>query len=174
MSSPLSDFWSKLNTYLPPPEEFQFQQWMKGMGKNAGWEQNDYDARGFYRNIKDNRANFVQGITLPLGPNNPVVEYVDRQPLTNWEGHGTDTYKKPSHPTFSDESKYNDGSMFGGHWMEDKNGQGIFQPSLWNIANMGMDNLKNYFNRYEKGKAVLNPMPLLMPYNLNLLRRRNG
>ena len=68
-----------------------------------------------------------------------------------------DTYKKPNHPTFSVESKYNnvDGNI-GGKWSED-NGKTIFEPSTTNISNLGEDGLKNYFDKYEKGVELKLP-----------------
>ena len=64
------------DTPLSPPEEIGFQQWK---AKNAPHDSGqDYDLRGAYK----------AGLT----------------PAAN--GHWADTYKKPNHPTFSDQSQY--------------------------------------------------------------------
>ena len=52
-------------------------------------------------------------------------------------GHGADTYKKPNHPTFSDQSKYHGaedevsgGKYIGGRWRSDpKSGMHTYTPS---------------------------------------------
>ena len=43
-------------------------------------------------------------------------------------GHWTDKYKKPNHPTFSNQSQYSNEKHQGGVWMGDN-----FAPSKWNI-----------------------------------------
>jgi hypothetical protein len=64
------------NTELSPEDETDFQTWK---GKNAPRDSGaDYDLRGAYKD--------------------------KLQPAEN--GHWPDTYKKPNHPTFSNQSKY--------------------------------------------------------------------
>jgi hypothetical protein len=84
----------------------------------------DYDMRGYFKANPD------------VNPNAPGVHYPD-------------TYKKPNHPTFSDESIYNgvDGEQ-GGHW-GNVNGKDTFTPGPTNLKNFGEDGLKDYFNRVE-------------------------
>jgi anti-sigma regulatory factor (Ser/Thr protein kinase) len=87
----------KYETSLTPQEEKQFQTWkQKYAPKDSG---QDYDLRGAYK--------------AGLKPD----------PTT---GHWPDTYKKPNHPTFSNESKY---AKFApnkaGHW----NGQTYVPPT---------------------------------------------
>lgn len=50
--------------------------------------------------------------------------------------HYPDTYKKPNHPTFSDESIYSTKETPGGHW-EYQNGKDVFYPSEWQIETFG-------------------------------------
>lgn len=78
----------KHNTYLPPEDEIAFQKWA---GNRIGDTQ-DYDLRGYYA--------AVQG-RVPVG-----------------DAHLPDTYKKPNHPTFSNESQYHGTATgaFGGQW----------------------------------------------------------
>jgi Large polyvalent protein associated domain 23 len=84
----------------------------------------DYDMRGYYKA-------------------NPDM-------VPNQEGqHYPDTYKKPNHPTFSDESIYHghDGNE-GGHWGTE-NGQDTFTPGPTNLKNWGRSGLQDYFKRVE-------------------------
>jgi hypothetical protein len=68
---------SFLDTQLPPEEEARFQQWKAAYAPNdSGW---DYDLRGAY------------------------LAGLQPDPAT---GHWPDTFKKPNHPTFSDQSKF--------------------------------------------------------------------
>lgn len=66
----------KYDTKLSPEEESKFQAWKKTNAPNDSGE--DYDLRGAYK----------EGL----------------KPAEN--GHWPDTYKKPNHPTFSNQSKY--------------------------------------------------------------------
>ena len=75
-------------TELSPDEEKQFQSWKDKHAPNDSGK--DYDLRGAFR----------AGIT----------------PGKN--GHWPDTFKKPNHPTFSDESIYaKDVPRKAGHWL---------------------------------------------------------
>ena len=71
-------------------------------------------------------------------------------------GHLPDTYKKPNHVTFSDESVYHgqDGNQ-GGHWTPRPDGSYTFSPGPTNLGNYGEDELSNYFQQYEKGNALI-------------------
>lgn len=75
------------DTKLSPEEESRFQRWKQ---QNAPRDSGaDYDLRGAFK----------EG--LAPGPN----------------GHWSDKYKKPNHPTFSNESKYaKDRPDLAGHW----------------------------------------------------------
>jgi hypothetical protein len=68
----------KFNIKLTPEEEARYQQWLKGPGKDAVWDQPAYDVRGAWKDQGEKIA----------------------------PGHGADTWKKPNHPTFSTESIY--------------------------------------------------------------------
>lgn len=87
----------KSETKSGPDEKKQFQDWKsKNMPKDSG---EDYDQRGAYK----------AGATA--------------DPET---GHWPDTFKKPNHPTFSDQSKYATGAdrARAGHWEGD-----VFVPA---------------------------------------------
>jgi hypothetical protein len=68
-------------------------------------------------------------------------------------GHLPDTFKKPNHITFSDESKFNDGGA--GHWNKLDNGKWEFTPGPTNLKYHSVTELQNYFKKYEPD-AVLN------------------
>jgi hypothetical protein len=94
------DMTDRFNTPLSPEEEERYQQWARQNHREG--DTFDYDMRGAWQHG-------IQG-----------------DPRT---GHYPDTYKKPNHPTFSDESQY-DGSegRRGGHWEEDETGSETLQP----------------------------------------------
>ncbi len=78
---------AKFDTALPPEEEQRFQKWKEMVAPKDSGE--DYDFRGAFK----------EGINK--GP----------------DGHWPDTYKKPNHPTFSDESIYAMAApQKAGHW----------------------------------------------------------
>ena len=79
------------NTRLSEDEEGKFQTWKKRNAPKDSGE--DYDLRGAYK----------EGL----------------KPASN--GHWPDTYKKPNHPTFSNESKYaKDAPDKAGSWNGDE------------------------------------------------------
>ena len=95
MKSEYDDFFrSNFNTPLTPEEEKEFKTWAKENKKDPKLETTDYDLRGFWKNGEDFAGN----------------------------GHGTDLYKKPNHPSFSEESMYHGsptpsgGRYVGGKW----------------------------------------------------------
>jgi len=97
-SSPIDEdrmeyFRKNFNTPLTANEEEQFQRWLadesQKRGRDISKDLYNYDVRGFWANS----------------------EGVDET------GHGTDRYKKPNHPTFSNESIYHGSpSPFGWPW----------------------------------------------------------
>lgn len=91
-------FYNHFNTKLSPSEEQQYQKWLtkksQTEGRDISLDQFNYDMRGFWKSNGQQADN----------------------------GHFPDTFKKPNHETFSDESQYNgkklrDGTIAqGGHW----------------------------------------------------------
>lgn len=68
----------------------------------------------------------------------------------NQSGHSPDTYKKPNHPTFSQESIYSNPLQQGGVWSQ----EGKFTPSALNLKNMPADEMQSYFNEVESPEAL--------------------
>lgn len=125
------DFTNKYNTKLSPEEEIKFQNWLKNtsieVGKDISRDLYDYDMRGAFK----------EGLT----PDNKL--------------HWKDTYKKPNHITFSDESKYhNVDNYIGGKWEKDNLGNFSFTPGKTNFYNQ--QELEKYFLEKEPG-IKLNP-----------------
>lgn len=91
------------DTALSPEEETQFQAWKRKYAPHDSGE--DYDLRGAFK--------------------------AGLQPAEN--GHWADTYKKPNHPTFSDQSQYaafgNPGSWEGDTYIAPKEKR-TMQPTL--------------------------------------------
>lgn len=127
---PIPDLTNQYNTPLSPEQEELFHDWALKGGKDPRQETYDYDLRGYYA--------LTDG--APLG-----------------SGHLTDQFKKPNHPTFSEESIYHgkDGN-YGGHWDDNK----TFTPgdtSPWDKSG-----LEAYFSKYED-EYTITPNPMITP-----------
>ena len=118
------DFSDRYNTVLTPEEEAEFQ---KSPMANDVY---DYDARGAWKAIRDG---------LMDGP--------------DARGHLGDMFKKPNHPTFSDQSIYHgvDGWV-GGHWAQDEDGRTAFTVGETNM--MSPEWLQGYFQQIEPYVAL--------------------
>jgi hypothetical protein len=121
------DFTDKYNTQLSPQEESDYQTWASQ--NNREKDTYDYDMRGAWK----------EGLT---GGEDP-------------RGHFPDTYKKPNHPTFSDESKYHgvDG-YYGGTWTTSM-GKDVFTPGPTNLY--GNEDLKRYMSVAEPDAILTAP-----------------
>lgn len=120
-----TDMTDVYNTHLSEADEKKFQKWVKAeskkQGRDVSLDLGNYDLRGFWksRSKRDER------------------------------GHGSDRYKKPNHPTFSDESKYHDvDGHHGGRWMK-RGEQNVFVPGSSNRKYWRRKMLKQYFDLYE-------------------------
>lgn len=122
-------------TKLNPKEEFEFRQWYKkladkkGLNPNFDAEDHYYDYRGFWKNE-------------------------DRDAILNDDPnvHFTDRYKKPGHPTFSNESIYSKGNTIGGNWVQDKNGNWLFNHS--DYTKQYKDKTKEYLRGTGEGYII--------------------
>jgi hypothetical protein len=90
-------YMDQYNTPLNKKEQASFDKWVgdenKKQGRNIMMDKGAYDVQGFWKS----------------------GAWKDRDS----DGHGTDVYKKPNHPTFSTESQYIDENNPGGIWGED-------------------------------------------------------
>lgn len=129
------DYSSKYNTPLNANQEALFNSWLSkqsiATGRDVAKDLYDYDLKGWWKNN--------QGIDLN-------------------DGHLTDTYKKPNHPTFSDQSQYHgvDGNQ-GGSWQQQQNGSWSYAPSATNLQMYKSDELQQYFKQVEPGNQLILP-----------------
>jgi len=143
-------FSDNFNTKLDTNNELRFQNWIKeGQAKynvDLSRDLETYDLRGFWKNggFKD-------------------------EAFRSRKGHAPDTYKKPNHPTFSNESIYHNtpsdkgGMWMGGEWGREGN-QDAFTPSTNMLQTTHPINfLTNFFAKYEKGVKLKIPSVIQRP-----------
>lgn len=122
------DYTQLFNTQLTPEEEQAFAKWQAANPRLGNAY--DYDARGFWKAGGATSAN----------------------------GHGSDQYKKPNHPTFSNESIYNGvEGMTGGRWVDTGNGKMAFYASPTNQKMHSQDELVKYFKEVEPDIQLVFP-----------------
>ena len=138
MDSRYDDFFkNRFNTRLSPEEETKFREWAVQNKRDPDAETIDYDLRGMWKSGEGFSAN----------------------------GHGTDRFKKPNHPTFSEESMYHGtptpsgGNYVGGRWTDpSENKRGTFTPSLEMLEiTHPPELLKRYFKRVEPDYDLVMP-----------------
>ena len=123
------------NTPLSPEEQDKYQAWAKQGGKDPAKEEADYDLPGYFKS----------GGQLGVGGAGE---------------HLTDQFKKPNHPTFSEESQYHGmGGEEGGKWEPLPNDKEhySFTPGKSNMEYWGAQGLQDYFDKYEKGNKLTLP-----------------
>jgi hypothetical protein len=130
---PPPDFSDKYNTDLGEAEP-QFQGWLQQLGEAKGYDASmdlrDYDLRGAFK----------AGVTA------------------DERGHLTDEWKKPNHPTFSDQSIYSGTDGYeGGQWVGDDANGWDYQATKTNLQFRNRDALGQYFDRVEPGSQVMFP-----------------
>jgi hypothetical protein len=133
-------------TKLTPAEEEKFQDWRKKYAPGDSGE--DYDLRGAFK----------EGLT------------------PDERGHMSDKFKKPLHPTFSEESIYHGAPtnrltkegfvkdiQEGGRWEKNDDGSFNFYPGRTNLHLHGPRGLRDYFDKYEKGNKLILPQSDVSP-----------
>lgn len=124
----MTDLTDSYNTPLSDADEAAFQSWSKGNG-HAG-DTYDYDLRGAFKSGAGQADN----------------------------GHFPDTFKKPNHPTFSDQSKYSgSGGLYGGQWTQTEDGRDRFVASPSNLIHQTPEELKAYFQKVEPNAELVLP-----------------
>jgi hypothetical protein len=128
------DFSGKFNTRLSPREEQEFTRWLELASlkkqRDVGRDLGTYDLRGLWKNGGEQLDDFTMG------------------------GHAPDTYKKPSHPTFSKESIYSVGDYEGGDWISDTE----FAPSMKMLKTTHpLLKLHDYLRKYGEGVRLVLP-----------------
>jgi hypothetical protein len=126
------------DTPIPASRAAEYQAWLKRQsaqsGRDISRDAEDYDIQGY----------FLSG------------EGTDER------GHGTDRFKKPNHPTFSDESQYSGvGGNIGGRWVE-RGGKDYFAATPTNLRYRSAGELGAYFKQYEPNTGLafsVSPVP---------------
>jgi hypothetical protein len=120
------------DTRLSRGDELAFSRWLGQHPKGRG-DLQDYDVRGAWK-----------AHAIPAS------------------GHGPDTWKKPNHPSFSDESIYSVPGHQGGHWtppLVNPEGQTgwSFTASPDDLVYRDANALRSYFDTVEPGNRLVLP-----------------
>lgn len=110
----------KWTTRLNPEDEQSFRNWYSGYSASHGVDPDPDDPEHYYD---------LRGWWKESTPSERVITVNDP------DAHLSDKYKRPGHPTFSDESIYHDPGdprTTGGHWNE----MGFFRPSEYQKEHM--------------------------------------
>ena len=140
-NDPELEGWDKYNTKLSTKEKKSYDKWSIDANINP-WDRGAYDSQGYWKDF----------ISSGKGD------------IADDDGHRPDTYKKPNHPTFSNQSKYHavDGN-YGGVWTDDSG----FQPSKQTLERYGDE----YYTQPEVGQFTREPN---RPEHLDLSRFKSG
>lgn len=122
------DYSDKFNTVLSPDEEEKYQAW--ATENHREMDVYDYDLRGAWKELQSGTMSEDE------------------------RGHLGDKYKKPNHPTFSDQSIYSgqDG-VAGGVWSRNAEGKDVYTPGR-KLSSVEADRLRRYFLRNEPGVVL--------------------
>lgn len=124
------DFTAQFNTQIPHHLSGSYQAWLGTLPSGMDQTGKDYDLQGAY----------LAGLN------------------TADNGHLPDTFKKPNHPTFSDQSKYSgQGLGIGGTWTQAGDGSWQFQLSPDQLNMTSAQALQNYFKTYEPDSRLIMP-----------------
>jgi hypothetical protein len=139
------DFTGLYNTPLTAEEAVKFEAWKKGLPQNLQ-SSYDYDLAGAFK----------AGVKPTKDPNDGLF-------------HMPDTFKKPNHSTFSNESKYNGADGFqGGSWGGPNGDQ--FKPAESVADYISPDNKKSILDR---AYAELNSQRAEMERQAKLVHEQN-
>lgn len=125
-----TDFTAKYNTPLSALERQQYLAWLGQKGMNPATASYDYDMQGAFKSGAARSDN----------------------------GHFPDTFKKPNHPTFSDQSQYHGVDGFqGGTWGGGGGQPWSFTPGATNLKMQSPNELRRYFQRVEPDSTLILP-----------------
>ena len=127
-------FGNKFNTPLKPDETTAYLHWLSTLPEYQQ-NTNDYDMQGAFK------------AGLGRGGN----------------GHFPDTFKKPNHMTFSDESIYSTPQQQGGRWSDAGDGNYVFWASPTNMQQNSPVSILDYFKRNEPGSVPVLPINYRLP-----------
>jgi hypothetical protein len=142
------------NTPLNPTEMNAYHKWARSIGRDPAKEEKDYDLRGYWKDI------VVGNPDLPDRLKETVGKWQNEYRRHPGAGHFPDLYKKPTHPTFSDESIYHGPALsgvdenLGGHWDMENH---TFTPGPSNLAHHSPEEIRKYFTRTDPTFKVIIP-----------------
>lgn len=114
-------FAKKFNTKLNKKELESFNNASKNFPSLIGdRDMGAYDSQGYYQELYNKYQGDEKKIAEAMTPGSP------------YEHMGSDRFKKPNHPTFSNESKYHNIIRRGGNWNE----EGFFNATRRNMKNL--------------------------------------
>ena len=82
-------------------------------------------------------------------------EWIDEEDKNPGKAHFPDTYKLPSHPTFSTDSKYSNSATEGGKWSKDGTGHWTYTTSPYVESRSSLQELQDYFRKNEPGVTLI-------------------
>lgn len=82
-------------------------------------------------------------------------EWIEEENQASGKAHFPDTYKLPTHPTFSTDSKYSNSVTEGGTWSKDSNGNQTFTTSPYVEARSSLEDMQRYFREQEPGVTLI-------------------
>lgn len=157
------------DTPLSTAQEEQFKAWQATLGERGGID--SYDLKGYWLDNIASKLNEdtskPESSTGKLGENTgsaqqsvqvlPQGEVGAPAEQTPEEGaHFPDTYKKPNHTSFSDESVYHnpEAGAVGGKWEKDIDGTWHFHASQFNVDMHGEKGLTDHFRNNEPDSVL--------------------
>jgi len=157
------------DTPLSAEQETKFKEWQEKLGGRGTTD--SYDLKGYWL---DNIANKLDESTSKPGestaklsentggapqstqvmPQGEVGAPVEQTPEEG--AHFPDTYKKPNHTSFSDESVYHnpETGAVGGKWEKDIDGTWHFHASQFNVDMHGEKGLTDHFRNNEPDSVL--------------------
>lgn len=116
------------------------REWRPGISKDIDAKEPTYDYEGFFMENPERAWKMLKG---------------------DPKAHFTDKYKRPNHPTFSDESIYSTPETPGGHWHENygNSGRWVYEPSEFTKKNS--EETKRYLQN--SGEGYLDGMNVVFP-----------
>ena len=123
------------------------------MKKNTASNAEKPAFKDYYKTILPDKAD-TSNYDLESAYNELPYEDMQKYATSKVE-HLPDTYKKPTHPTFSDESKYHNDKTPGGRWSMNAANVWVYEPSEHNIKTLGdKDKYKKWFMENEPGALL--------------------
>lgn len=114
---------------------------------------NNVDFDDYYATVPENKSDTSNYDLKTAYANLP---YETMKEFAEGDAHLPDTYKKPSHPSFSNESIYSTEETPGGEWGGNDDDGWSFTPSAFNVEQAGgFDKVENFFSEQDSNVKVI-------------------